>query len=54
MQLIDPPVSELAEGRAEPGTAVRVEVVAVDVLAGRVDLRIVDGAHVDGVAESAS
>ena len=26
----------------------------VDVLAGRVDLRIVDGAHVDGVAESAS
>ncbi|MGD8201864.1 ribonuclease catalytic domain-containing protein [Ornithinimicrobium sp. W1679] len=54
VQLIDPPVSELAEGRAEPGSAVRVEVVAVDVLAGRVDLRIVDGAHVDGVAESAS
>ncbi|HSP61133.1 MAG TPA: RNB domain-containing ribonuclease [Ornithinimicrobium sp.] len=52
VQLLDPPVSELARGRAEPGTEVQVEVVGVDVLSGSVDLRVLGGDDTAGVAES--
>ncbi|WP_289018872.1 RNB domain-containing ribonuclease [uncultured Ornithinimicrobium sp.] len=52
VQLVDPPVSEFAEGSAEPGAEVRVEVVGTDVLSGQVDLRVVGGAASAGVAES--
>ncbi|GAA1167673.1 RNB domain-containing ribonuclease [Ornithinimicrobium humiphilum] len=43
VQLIDPPVSEPAEGEAGLGTAVVVEVVGADILEGRVDVRVVPG-----------
>jgi exoribonuclease R len=40
VQLSDPPVSEVADGSAELGTAVLVEVVAADIVESRVELRI--------------
>jgi exoribonuclease R len=43
VQLVDPPVSEVAVGSAELGTAVLVEVVAADIVESTVELRIADG-----------
>ncbi len=40
VQLTDPPVSEVAEGSAELGTTVQVEVVAADIVESRVELRV--------------
>ena len=54
VQLLDPPVSEFAEGSAEPGTEVRVEVVGTDVLTGSVDLQVLGGDGPAGVAESSA
>ncbi len=42
VQLLDPPVSEVAEGSAELGSTVCVEVVEADIVESRVRLRIVD------------
>lgn len=41
VQLIDPPVSDVAEGTAELGTLVQVRVERADITAAEVDLRVV-------------
>lgn len=41
VQLIEPPVSDKADGSAPLGSEVLVEVLSTDILAGRVDLRLV-------------
>ena len=41
MQLLDPPVSDVASGTARLGSAVSVRVERADILEGEVDLRIV-------------
>ncbi|GGK61305.1 RNB domain-containing ribonuclease [Ornithinimicrobium pekingense] len=41
VQLTDPPVSEVAEGSAELGSTVQVEVVEADIVQSRVRLRVV-------------